>query len=95
MKNTEKHIESIAGKGNPFRVPEGYFDDFHSRVMSSLPEQKTTVIPIDNAGKRNRWRIAAGIAACLFAAIGGTTIYMSKIDSNDMLSQQTNTTDGA
>ena len=36
----EKYIEELVGKRNPFRVPEGYFDNLTAQIMESLPEQK-------------------------------------------------------
>ncbi|MBP5777246.1 MAG: hypothetical protein J6W56_06810 [Prevotella sp.] len=38
--NEEKYIEERVGKRNPFRVPDGYFDQFPEQFMSSLPEHK-------------------------------------------------------
>ena len=35
-----KYIEQLVGKRNPFRVPEGYFDNLTDQVMQSLPEEK-------------------------------------------------------
>jgi len=36
----EKYIEELAGKRNPFMVPEGYFEQLTSQVMQSLPERR-------------------------------------------------------
>ena len=36
----EKYIEELAGKRNPFVVPEGYFEQLTSQVMQSLPERR-------------------------------------------------------
>ena len=35
----EEKIRSKIGTENPFKVPEGYFEDFQQRLMSSLPER--------------------------------------------------------
>lgn len=40
MENEEKYIREKMGDKSPFRVPEGYFDQLASRVMSQLPEQE-------------------------------------------------------
>lgn len=37
--NEEMYIQEKVGKRNPFRVPEGYFDNLTAQVMSNLPEQ--------------------------------------------------------
>lgn len=35
----EELIKSKVGTGNPFKVPEGYFDAFQQQLLSSLPER--------------------------------------------------------
>lgn len=42
MEKEEKYIREKMGDKSPFRVPEGYFDQLASRVMSQLPEQETS-----------------------------------------------------
>ena len=37
MKNEEKYMNEGLLRENPFRVPEGYFDNLTDRVMSQLP----------------------------------------------------------
>ena len=37
----EDNILRKAGTGNPFRVPEHYFEDFTQELMSKLPEKDT------------------------------------------------------
>ena len=39
----EKQLIAQCGKKQPFKVPEGYFEQFHEQLMSSLP--KTTPKP--------------------------------------------------
>ncbi len=34
----EKQLIAQCGKKQPFMVPEGYFEQFHEQLMSSLPE---------------------------------------------------------
>lgn len=41
MENEEKYIREKLGQNNPFRVPEGYFDQLTERVMAQLSEQVT------------------------------------------------------
>ena len=43
MKEEDK-IRKKTGKENPFRVPDGYFDNLASEVMSRLPEKEKPVI---------------------------------------------------
>lgn len=40
MENEERYIKEKIGDKSPFRVPEDYFDQLASRVMSQLPEQE-------------------------------------------------------
>lgn len=62
MEREEKFIEDKFGRQNPFRVPEGYFDDFASQLMQSLPEQaeapKAKLVPM----RVSRWHRARPIA---------------------------------
>lgn len=37
--NEEMYIQEKVGKRNPFRVPEGYFENLTAQVMQNLPEQ--------------------------------------------------------
>lgn len=65
------------GKENPFRVPQGYFDDFATKLMAQLPEKEEKVIKL--VPKHNRWhtlRPMLYIAACICAAIFSVTLVM-------------------
>ena len=42
MNYEEKEIKERFGQTNPFRVPDGYFDQLTERVMSQLPEREKT-----------------------------------------------------
>lgn len=46
MMEEEKYIEKLAGRRNPFIVPDGYFDHLADRLMAALPEQKPKARPI-------------------------------------------------
>lgn len=39
----DKNLEDICGKGNPFSVPEGYFEQFTQQMMDKLPEKEPTI----------------------------------------------------
>ena len=62
--NEEIIIRKLEGGKNPFRVPEGYFENFNERLASRLPqtskkEQKTVrLIP-------RLWRYAAAVILML------------------------------
>lgn len=69
MKNEELYVKSRIGDRNPFRVPEGYFDNFADQLMQQLPEQ-----PHQSVFVRLRpWMYAA---ACLFVALFSAVIYL-------------------
>lgn len=40
VNNEEKYIRERFGKNNPFTVPEGYFEQLASDVMSQIPERR-------------------------------------------------------
>lgn len=42
---TEDNLQKRIGKENPFRVPEGYFESFTSKVMNNLPEKEKVEAP--------------------------------------------------
>ena len=59
--NEEKMIMDRFGNGNPFRVPENYFNEFPQRIMKRIERQR----------KRRRiirWSIAAMLAGCVLSA---------------------------
>ena len=67
--NEEKDIlQSLAGSGNPFRAPEGYFDALEDRVMARIAADAA-----EQPQRRPVWRIlkpALALAAA-FAIIFG------------------------
>ena len=60
MKREENYILEKMGQTNPFRVPDGYFDQLTSRIMEQLPDsdamgqsvERATHIPLQ---KRSRF----------------------------------------
>lgn len=65
----EEKIRSKIGTENPFKVPDGYFEDFQQRLMSSLPERfpaEKTVVRIPLWRKRPFW---ASVAAALVGVV--------------------------
>ena len=77
MMNEELYIKSRMGDKNPFRVPEGYFDNFTAEMMQMLPEQE--------APKKSlivRLRPLLYAAACLLVAIFTVAVYFSEPDAS-------------
>lgn len=82
----EDDIRKLAGKGNPFRVPDGYFDDFASQLLSSLPDEGQSAEAASNATakivampRRHGLRALLCAAACLCAAVFGVSVYLAKL----------------
>ncbi|MBR5893843.1 MAG: hypothetical protein IKZ37_09450 [Bacteroidaceae bacterium] len=70
-------------KKNNFRVPQGYFEQFHDTMMEQIGNKPSKVHPI--FGIHNQWKYAAAIAL-LF--IGGGALYIKDtIDNKQMYAQ--------
>ena len=67
MDENEKWVRSHYVNGNPFSVPEGFFENLSDSIMGILPEQKTHVVSMDN----NSWKkkIAAAVAVAASVAV--------------------------
>jgi len=70
MENEERYIKERFGQDNPFRVPEGYFDNLTIRVMNQLPERQAK-------SRKVQLRIWFYAAACVIAlaVMGGTFLF--------------------
>lgn len=79
----EKYIEQKVGKRNPFRVPEGYFEDFHAQLMQQISEQKR---PEQKPRAKSVWmrKPMYYAAACACALFISATAWLltSKPDTN-------------
>lgn len=70
-------------KKNNFRVPQGYFEQFHDTMMEQIGNTPSKPRPIFSLG--NQWKYAAAIAL-LF--IGGGALYIKDtIDNKQMYAQ--------
>lgn len=67
MKEEDKLLKKV-GTGNPFTVPEGYFDHLTSEVMNTLPEQKTPRFEMKKTTKWDRVKPWAYMAAMFVGA---------------------------
>ncbi len=64
----EDEIKRLCGNGNPFTVPEGYFETFSKRLMENLPE-RTKVQATKRVSFYRKWRpwvCAAAVVTGLF-----------------------------
>ena len=41
----EKYLIEKCGKENPFKTPEGYFENFTRNIMEQLPEKEIQAVP--------------------------------------------------
>ena len=82
---TEKEIQEKYGKGNPFTVPEGYFDQFKVDIMTKVHETK--IHPSETHSKKHsrvlnlnfgRGKSWMAVAACLCAAVFALSILLSR-----------------
>lgn len=96
MTNEENYMNSRVKRENPFRVPDGYFDQLAERVMASLPEE--TVTPMigqmesDKSGQQSsvKGRVATvrrlrpwmWAAACFTGIIMLGTVYFTTMPDN-------------
>ena len=70
MTNEEKYLRERVGQKNPFRTPEGYFDQFTANVMAQLPERSLKIADQQPVAKKvamplRHWFYAAACVAAL------------------------------
>ena len=100
MNYEEKEMQERFGKGNPFRVPEGYFDQLTDRVMAQLPEREQKAEQISLSDRHPKSRLVAlrpwlYAAACTVAVVVmGLTFYSHDVAEEQPLASTstTNTT---
>lgn len=70
MVNEEEYLKEKMGRGTPFTVPDGYFDQLAERIMQQVPTEKRAVT------KRLRpWLYAAACAGVV--ALSATLLFKS------------------
>ena len=66
------------GNKRPFRVPEGFFDNFAEQMMQQLPEAQTVEMTIEKSRKGVWARLrpmAIAASAALLMAVGATMLW--------------------
>lgn len=83
MYKEEKYIRDKFGREEHFRVPEGYFDNFTSRLMANLPEQEAKIVEM-RPQRRTKLRIISIAAASVCAVMLslGTYLGVNRHDSH-------------
>lgn len=66
----EKYLIKKCGKENPFKTPEGYFENFTRNIMEQLPEKEIQAVPETTLWHRIRpWMyMAAMFCGLMFGA---------------------------
>lgn len=86
MKENDELLEKRFGKANPFKVPDGYFENLTQNIMDKLPDidsapvvcdKKTRIMNIRDLSHKAVIRIVS-IAACVCFIILGTSVFMRK-----------------
>ncbi|MBR1394075.1 MAG: hypothetical protein IJ559_00250 [Prevotella sp.] len=75
MINEEQYIKSKVGGTNPFRVPDGYFDNLTAQVMQQLPERHRQSLVV----RLRPWFYAA---ACFLAVLFTAAVYFYSPDTS-------------
>lgn len=85
MYKEEKYIRNKFGREEHFRVPEGYFDDFTSRLMANLPEQEAKIVEM-HPQRRAKLRVISIAAASVCAVMLslGTYLGVNRHDSRQI-----------
>ena len=83
--NEEMYIQEKVGKRNPFRVPEGYFDNLTAQVMQNLPEQ-----PQQRRAKSVFMRpvFYAAASVCALLVAGAAWMWQSKAEKTAVTAVQ-------
>ena len=72
MTKEETRIHELEGQQNPFRVPEGYFENFNERLLARLPQQQQPRKVVRLMPRV--WRYAAAIVVVLGV---GSALYLN------------------
>jgi hypothetical protein len=79
----ERFLEQQLGRKQPFKVPNGYFEDFAAQMMDKLPEREARIIEMKPRGWR-KYRPFAYAAACVCAAIFCVGTYLHSSNGDEM-----------
>lgn len=88
MKNFNKKLEKLKGNNNPFSVPEGYFENFPTRIQERIVSENKEHAWILKLFRYVKPQFALGFMIIAFAAIAISTVNFilsnrsTKIDSD-------------
>lgn len=89
MKKRQSNLEQFKGE-NPFKVPEGYFENLTTQIMSNLPEQpaREPAKVVSMADRIRPWLYMAAVFVGLllfFRALIGITDTDENVESQEPL----------
>lgn len=90
MKEEDKVLKKV-GTGNPFTVPEGYFEHLTSEVMNKLPEQEAPLFVMKKVTRWDRVKPWAYMAAMFAGA--ALIIKVASYNPNPFEDKQTTATE--
>ena len=85
----EKELMARCGKKSPFKVPEGYFEQFHEQLMSSLPEPEALATapaaPVSLMARIKPWLyMAAMFVGTIFMVQGLMFVQETRFSAEEM-----------
>lgn len=83
----DRELKALCGKERPFTVPEGYFEQFHDKLMSSLPEAEAAApatTPVTLMARIKPWLyMAAMFAGIIFMVQGLMYVQENRFANNN------------
>lgn len=67
--NDELDLKKMVGNRNPFRVPDGYFEQFTEQVMQQLPAREQSIAPQSAQPRARRVQIRTWLYAAACSAL--------------------------
>ncbi len=87
--NTDNELKAQYGTKRPYKVPDGYFEQFHEQLMNSLPgmvPEATPTTKVTLMARIKPWLyMAAMFAGIIFMAQGIMYIQEQSLDSDELV----------
>lgn len=81
---SEEKIKQMVGKREPFKVPEGYFEQLTLNIMEQIPEERPTTRPVVRVTMFERVKPLLYLAACFGGLMLGLGYFIGQrnVDPN-------------
>ncbi len=76
MNKEERYLINKVGKKEPFKVPDGYFNDFADQLLANLPERNSSQIVNLHSTRWNKFRTLSIAAASIVAVVFSASLYL-------------------